>query len=232
MLFRSAYDSIDRAAVVEMLDAVKSLGYHWAARSGISFGVKSIIIPPEKAEITEATRKEDDVAKENYEIGLLTRNEYLAERGGGRGPLGQEAAHRDGREGGLQGGVLGGARRGPCADHSAGPGPPASDWGPGDPRFGGGVVIIARVIGHVWATKKDESLNGMKFFVVHPVRGSKDEIFVAVDAAGAGIGDNVLISQGSSARMLFDQKNLPVDAVIVGIIDTVEVDASLLEFEP
>ena len=38
--------------------------------------------------------------------------------------------------------------------------------------------------------------------------------------------------RGSSARMLFDQKNLPVDAVIVGIIDTVEVDASLLEFEP
>ena len=93
-------------------------------------------------------------------------------------------------------------------------------------------MIIARVIGHVWATKKDESLNGMKFFVVHPVRGSKDETFVAVDAAGAGIGDNVLISQGSSARMLFDQKNLPVDAVIVGIIDTVEVDASLLEFDP
>ena len=66
-LLDDAYDRIDRAAVVEMLDAVKSLGYHWAARSGISFGVKSIIIPPEKAEITEATKKEDDVAKENYE---------------------------------------------------------------------------------------------------------------------------------------------------------------------
>ena len=43
-LLDDAYDRIDRAAVVEMLDAVKSLGYHWAARSGISFGVKSIII--------------------------------------------------------------------------------------------------------------------------------------------------------------------------------------------
>ena len=40
-------------------------------------------------------------------------------------------------------------RRGPCADHSAGSGPPAPDWGPGDPRFRGGVVIIARVIRHV-----------------------------------------------------------------------------------
>ena len=80
-LLDDAYDRIDRAAVVEMLDAVKSLGYHWAARSGISFGVKSIIIPPEKAEITEATKKEDDVAKENYEMGLLTRDEYLAQKG-------------------------------------------------------------------------------------------------------------------------------------------------------
>ena len=80
-LLDDAYDRIDRAAVVEMLDAVKSLGYHWAAKSGISFGVKSIIIPPEKSEITEATRKEDDVAKENYEMGLLTRDEYLAQKG-------------------------------------------------------------------------------------------------------------------------------------------------------
>ena len=80
-LLDDAYDRIDRAAVVEMLDAVKSLGYHWAARSGISFGVKSIIIPPEKAEITESTKKEDDVAKENYEMGLLTRDEYLAQKG-------------------------------------------------------------------------------------------------------------------------------------------------------
>ena len=75
-------------------------------------------------------------------------------------------------------------------------------------------------------------MTGVQTCALPIFRGSKDETFVAVDAAGAGIGDNVLISQGSSARMLFDQKNLPVDAVIVGIIDTVEVDASLLEFEP
>ncbi len=80
-LLDDAYDRIDRADVVEMLDAIKSLGYRWAAKSGISFGVKSIIIPPEKAEITEATRKEDDVAKEHYEMGLLTRDEYLSQKG-------------------------------------------------------------------------------------------------------------------------------------------------------
>ena len=80
-LLDEAYDKIDRAGVVEMLDAIKSLGYHWAAKSGISFGVKSIIIPPEKAEITRATQIEDDAAKNNYEMGLLTHDEYLDQKG-------------------------------------------------------------------------------------------------------------------------------------------------------
>ena len=80
-LLDEAYDKIDRAGVVEMLDAIKSLGYHWAAKSGISFGVKSIIIPPEKAEITRATQIEDDAAKDNYEMGLLTHDEYLDQKG-------------------------------------------------------------------------------------------------------------------------------------------------------
>jgi ethanolamine utilization protein EutN len=91
-------------------------------------------------------------------------------------------------------------------------------------------LIIAKVVGNVWATKKDESLNGLKFFVVQPVKGGPSDAFVAVDSAGAGIGDHVLISQGSSARMVFHGHNggVPVDAVIVGIIDSVEVDESLL----
>ena len=92
-------------------------------------------------------------------------------------------------------------------------------------------MIIAKVIGNVWATKKDATLNGLKFFVVRPARGSKGETFVAVDAAGSGIGDNVLVCQGSSARTIFESKDIPVDAVIVGIIDSVEVDGSLLEVE-
>ena len=80
-LLDEAYDKVDRAGVVEMLDAVKMLGYRWAARSGISFGVESVIIPPEKAEITRATQAEDDVAKENYDMGLLTHDEYLDQKG-------------------------------------------------------------------------------------------------------------------------------------------------------
>jgi len=91
-------------------------------------------------------------------------------------------------------------------------------------------VIIAKVVGNLWATKKDDKLNGMKFFVVRPAKGSKSETFVAVDGAGAGIGDDVLVSQGSSARTVFAGGDVPVDAVIVGIIDSVEVDESLLEY--
>jgi len=80
-LLDDAYDKVDRPGVVAMLDDIKSLGYHWAARSGISFGVQAVRIPDEKAEITKATQAEDDIAKENYEMGLLTHDEYLEQKG-------------------------------------------------------------------------------------------------------------------------------------------------------
>lgn len=80
-LLDDAYDKVDRPGVVEMLDEIKSLGYHWAARSGISFGVQAVRIPDEKAEITRMTQAEDDIAKENYEMGLLTHDEYLDQKG-------------------------------------------------------------------------------------------------------------------------------------------------------
>ena len=79
-LLDAAYDQIDRAGVVDMLDEIKSLGYHWAARSGISFGVQAVRIPDEKREITAQTQAEDDIAKENYEMGLLTHDEYLDQK--------------------------------------------------------------------------------------------------------------------------------------------------------
>ena len=79
-LLDDAYDKVDRPGVVEMLDEIKSLGYHWAARSGISFGVQAVRIPDEKAIITRATQEEDDIAKENYEMGLLTHDEYLDQK--------------------------------------------------------------------------------------------------------------------------------------------------------
>ena len=79
-LLDDAYDKVDRPGVVALLDDIKSLGYHWAARSGISFGVQAVRIPDEKAQITNVTQAEDDAAKENYEMGLLTYDEYLDQK--------------------------------------------------------------------------------------------------------------------------------------------------------
>ncbi|MCG8567762.1 MAG: EutN/CcmL family microcompartment protein [Desulfobacterales bacterium] len=87
-------------------------------------------------------------------------------------------------------------------------------------------MIIGEVIGNVWATRKEESLNGLKLMVVKridPVDEKRAEGFVAVDFVGAGIGDRVLVVMGSSARKALDDHTVPVDATIVGIIDEVEV---------
>lgn len=90
-------------------------------------------------------------------------------------------------------------------------------------------MIIGNVIGNVWATRKDEKLNGLKFLVVKPINynGNKEaSVFVAVDSVGAGIGETVLVAKGSSARVSLSDKAIPVDATIVGIIDTVDIDES------
>lgn len=87
-------------------------------------------------------------------------------------------------------------------------------------------MILGEVIGNVWATKKDEKLNGLKLLVVKPLNFNgtkKDSTMVAADSVGAGIGDRVLIVKGSSARMSNSGEKLPVDATIVGIIDSLEI---------
>lgn len=82
-------------------------------------------------------------------------------------------------------------------------------------------MLIGQVKGNLWATKKDEKLNGLKFLIVELVtKKSIDEIIVAVDNVGAGIGDFVLVVIGSSARCSLENINIPVDAVIVGIVDS------------
>lgn len=85
---------------------------------------------------------------------------------------------------------------------------------------------IGKVVGSVWATRKDEKLSGQKLLVVKLLKDKdsyKEGFIVAADNAGAGNGDLVLISQGSSARESLEKKNVPVDATIVGIIDSLEV---------
>jgi len=87
-------------------------------------------------------------------------------------------------------------------------------------------MIICKVIGHVWATKKEESLSGMKLMVVQEVETTEKNgsVFVAADVVGAGIGERVLVVSGSTARRAFGKDSVSIDCAIVGIIDTIEVD--------
>jgi ethanolamine utilization protein EutN len=87
-------------------------------------------------------------------------------------------------------------------------------------------VLLARIVGTVVATRKDPRLVSNKLLVVRPVdpRGkSEGGYLVAVDTVDAGVGETVLIVSGSSARMAAGMKDCPVDAAIVGIVDTVTV---------
>lgn len=91
-------------------------------------------------------------------------------------------------------------------------------------------MILARVIGNVWSTRKEESLRGLKFLVVQPVTLSYDEdgsarlteagnSLIAGDKIGAGESEIVMVASGSSARQSLVNEHIPIDAMIVGIID-------------
>ena len=87
-------------------------------------------------------------------------------------------------------------------------------------------MILGKVVGTVVATRKDEKLSGCKLLVVRTVDPSGKEesgYVVAVDTVDAGLGDRVLVVSGSSARMASGMKDTPVDAAIVGVVDTVTV---------
>ena len=87
-------------------------------------------------------------------------------------------------------------------------------------------MILGRVIGTVWSTRKDENLVGSKFLIVRHLNVDytpKDSTVVAVDSVGAGVGEIVLVAQGSSARQTDITKNKPVDAVIMAIVDKLDI---------
>lgn len=87
-------------------------------------------------------------------------------------------------------------------------------------------MIICRVIGSVWATRKEDSLNGVKLMIVRRISSdlpANREDFVAADFVGAGIGERVLVATGSSARNACANPGSPIDATIVGIVDEVEI---------
>ena len=89
---------------------------------------------------------------------------------------------------------------------------------------------IARVVGTTVATIKDEKLVGRKLMIVREAdeRGNPvGKPYVAIDTVDAGTGDLVLVAAGSSARQTTVTKDRPVDAVIMAIIDTLEVEGTI-----
>ena len=87
-------------------------------------------------------------------------------------------------------------------------------------------MIVGEVVGTVVATRKEERLRGLKFQIVKILNldlKPTGQFLVVADAVGAGFGEVVLCAQGSSARLTDKTKETPVDAVIMGIIDTIEL---------
>lgn len=87
-------------------------------------------------------------------------------------------------------------------------------------------MILGKVIGTVWSTRKDENLVGAKFLIVRQLNidySPKDLTLIAVDSVGAGVGEIVIVAQGSSARQTNITKNKPVDAVIMAIVDKLDI---------
>ncbi len=102
-------------------------------------------------------------------------------------------------------------------------------------------MFLARVEGSVVATKKDQAMAGRKLLLLRPqLVDEKDptrfrpgtNTVVAVDSVGAGLGELVLFCQGSSARLAPGMERAPVDAVIIGIVDAVDVLGKKLPVTP
>lgn len=81
-------------------------------------------------------------------------------------------------------------------------------------------MVTARLIDNIWATRKADALNGCKLMLAEIIGGTRaGERLVVVDMIGAGIGDRVLVTSGSSARRMMENDESPVDAAVTGIID-------------
>ena len=82
-------------------------------------------------------------------------------------------------------------------------------------------MLTARLVDHIWSTRKAESLNGLKLMQAEIIGGGSEagRRIIVVDIISAGIGDRVIVTTGSSARRMLRNDDIPVDAVVVGIID-------------
>ena len=92
-------------------------------------------------------------------------------------------------------------------------------------------MFLGKVIGTVWSTKKDEKLVGAKFLIVRKLDLDlieKSDFVVAVDSVGAGEGEVVLVATGSSSRQTHFTQDKPIDAVIMAIVDKLNISIKQL----
>ena len=88
-------------------------------------------------------------------------------------------------------------------------------------------MILGKIVGDVWSTKKNDKLHALRLLLVQPL--GKDmspagDILVAVDEVGAGIDEMVIVTQGASAMQgIVKNELIPVDAVVVGIVDNFQI---------
>jgi len=88
-------------------------------------------------------------------------------------------------------------------------------------------MILGKVVGDVWSTKKKEQVNALRFLFVQPLKkdlSPREDLIVAADEIGAGIGEMVIVTQGAPAMQAFNRDTLlPIDAVVIGIVDSLEM---------
>lgn len=96
-------------------------------------------------------------------------------------------------------------------------------------------MFLAKVVGTVVSTQKHKAFHGSKLLLLQPYVAQEGRLtpsgttVVAIDSIGSGLGEFVMFTQGSSARLAATQKDTPVDAIVVGIVDHVEVEGNKLE---
>lgn len=92
-------------------------------------------------------------------------------------------------------------------------------------------MVLGRIVGDVWSTKKNDKIHALKFLFVQPLgkdQAPAGDIFIAADEIGAGVGEMVIVSQGAPAMQAFNKEVLiPVDAVVVGIVDSLDMAENL-----
>lgn len=85
-------------------------------------------------------------------------------------------------------------------------------------------MLFGTVIDNVWATRKEEGLKGLTFLVIQlgfdETHTSSEMPIIAVDRIGAGIGDKVIVTQGSPAGFIQPDQKMPIDAIVIGIVDS------------